>query len=393
MPKQFFGFLVAIATTAVLLVVIVHQTYSYGDWIIAYDYRIHFDAVRQLSETGKILYPHMLFHALGAGLGSLLAGNYKLSAMIVLALAIYSTAFMLHRFWFSKSALPNWFAATIVPVLLIVSPITIFYWADKHLYFGYIGINTYHSPTILLQKPFSLMLFYLSGALWSGDCARNYRWLWWALPIVTILSALAKPSLLIVFLPGLLVFLVVLQWRKNKVDWPLFLWGILLPALLVLSWQYWFTYADSGQEQLFDKRGIAFAPLQVVGKTSQWLFWKFLLSTTFPLATLILFWRSIKVDRQVIFAWMIFFFGTFVTYFLMESGPRAGDGNFLWSGQISLFLLFVASAAHIFNNANISWRSGLKNPQFFLCAAVLLMHFLSGCFFLIKEFKAPGWSW
>jgi hypothetical protein len=49
------------------------------------------------------------------------------------------------------------------------------------------------------------------------------------------------------------------------------------------------------------------------------------------------------IDVRMILGWLSFMFGTFFTYFLAETGTRFYDGNFGWSGEITLVVLFTLS--------------------------------------------------
>ena len=58
------------------------------------------------------------------------------------------------------------------------------------------------------------------------------------------------------------------------------------------------------------------------------------------------FWEpstEARRDTMLNLAWLTFGFATLQTYLLAEAGPRFNDGNFAWSSQISLFVLFTVS--------------------------------------------------
>jgi hypothetical protein len=59
-----------------------------------------------------------------------------------------------------------------------------------------------------------------------------------------------------------------------------------------------------------------------------------------------------------------------------ETGRRLADGNFLWSGHVSLLVLFVASARWLFAEAA---AGGVRSkPRLAVCAVVLLLHVVAG---------------
>jgi hypothetical protein len=113
--------------------------------------------------------------------------------------------------------------------------------------------------------------------------------------------------------------------------------GIGLPSVLLLIWQFLVTYFAN------EEGSILFLPLGVMSSYSNNLILKLILSTLFPLLILIIYYRQVKVDDRMILGWLLFGFGLFFTYFFAEGGSRSMDGNFGWSGEISLSLLFIIS--------------------------------------------------
>lgn len=357
------------------------------------DYKAHLYVASKLAEGGPLPTPHILFHALTAAISRLLTLNILTSGLMVLTVCVALTALVLYRGWTCDFTLPFWLNVLMVPLLLIVGPLTALYWLDGHLYFGYLGANVFHNPTILVLKPFALAIFWLAACFWRRADEPRSPWLWWALPTLLILSALAKPSFLIIFLPGLTLFLLW-RWQTDKfVDWPLYLFGVVVPSLLVLGWQFSVTYSA---EQLpgftAGKSGVVLAPFTLMKSWSDWLLPKFFLSLAFPLAVTVTMWRSACRNPQLLLAWSIFAVGAFQAYFLMESGPRAVHGNFVWGGQIGLLLLFVASATHLFT-AQQDGRQSLRTPAWRLCVVLLLLHVVAGLIFYAGEFASPQRYW
>jgi len=89
--------------------------------------------------------------------------------------------------------------------------------------------------------------------------------------------------------------------------------------------------------------GIVIRPFAVEQAFSPYLPAKFLLSILFPLIFLILNFRSSLKNPSLQLAWITFIAGASQMYFLAEQGNNFYHGNFRWSAQFALFLLFVAS--------------------------------------------------
>ena len=90
-------------------------------------------------------------------------------------------------------------------------------------------------------------------------------------------------------------------------------------------------------------------------------------------------------------AWGAFAIGLFFSYFVAESGRRLGDGNFLWSGQMAAFMLFVVSAAFV--------RAELARERLWpglargvIVAIVLAVHVESGIRHALVKLEPLQWA-
>jgi hypothetical protein len=115
------------------------------------------------------------------------------------------------------------------------------------------------------------------------------------------------------------------------------MFGFILPTLAVLIWQFWLTYGSN------DQSSIKYVPFGVMSFTSGWLPEKFLLSIIFPVLVTLLYLKDTLKDNRMLLAWFTLVFGSFYTYFLAEVGPRFSSGNFTWSGEIAMFVMFCVS--------------------------------------------------
>ena len=81
-------------------------------------------------------------------------------------------------------------------------------------------------------------------------------------------------------------------------------------------------------------------------------------------------------------AWLSFFFGCAYAYLLAESGPRAMHGNFWWSAQVSLFVLFFESVRFCLEQERaFVVREGGVRLRWPLCLSgtALGLHMVAGC--------------
>ena len=70
-------------------------------------------------------------------------------------------------------------------------------------------------------------------------------------------------------------------------------------------------------------------------------------SMAFPIGVTLLWPRAALADPGMRVAWGGTVVGLLISYLLAEAGDRLYDGNFLWTGQMAVFVLFVAAAAFL----------------------------------------------
>lgn len=356
----------------------------------AYDYIVHADLATRMQADKTVLTPHFLLQACIIVVQRIVPLSANTAEAVVVIIAITSTAALLFRLL--QQTCSSWLAGGVTVGLLLAVPLPLLAPLDHHLYLGYIGITVYHNPTILLLKPFAILMF---GAL----CTRQESI---GVPeiIVTALAttacALAKPSYIIVILPALLISAVSPHIRHQLTRRSiLVIAGIIFPALCVLAGQYLYTYSSSQLPGVYaGKSQIIFAPLAVMAHMSAWLPGKLLLSLAFPLTVASCYFRDLCHNFRLQFAWICFAIGAGYTYLLAESGPRMMQGNFGWSGQITLFILFAVSAEFVSNQftAKLGAEPAQKN-KLFLCAAVFMLHVISGVVFYAAEYSASERFW
>ena len=219
--------------------------------------------------------------------------------------------------------------------IIIAGPIFLLVGIDNKFYFGYMGFALYHNPTILLLRPFALLLWLLI-IKYSFSPINSGKAIFLGI-LVVILSTLAKPSYIICVLPamGLVVF-----WRKIRgkpTNWKFIFFGIFLPGIIVLLWQYKLAFMGSRDSN------VILAPFKVISWMSHKVALKFLLSIIFPLIVSLVYFKKVFEDKAMMIGWIIFGIGSFYGYFLAEGGISIYAANFLWSTHITLFILFFQS--------------------------------------------------
>jgi hypothetical protein len=233
--------------------------------------------------------------------------------------------------------------------LTLVTPIMLFQPLDGQYYFGYIGLANYHNPTVILLKPFALvMLIYSVAAIQNRISAWHHIGIFC---LVTIGATLMKPSYTLSILPVVVLFILWKKYSKEAWNKKLILIGFLIPGIAILAAQYLFTYLQRDASG-----GITFAPFAVESMMSSNLVWKFLLSILFPIVYLVSIGKKGIQTTESQVSWLAFLLGIIQMYFIAESGNRMDDGNFRWSAQITLFALFVTLIRFLWQQPKWSWR-------------------------------------
>jgi len=352
-----------------------------------YDYRIHMELSEQLRQSGSITTPHLILQLAVALLAVTTPLTIRMATITLLASGIAAAAWFIYRLLAVEGARG---AAPLTMVLLVVAPPALLFPFDQHLYLGYLSTNVFHNPTILLLKPLALLSFAQAVATLQRSSPRP-RYQLIACVLITVACALTKPSFTICILPAL-ALLILLRLRHHHPDWPMFLAGFIIPALLVLAAQYQLTYSAAQLPGVYQgSSAVILAPLAVMQNFSSWLTTKFCLSLLFPLTLVSCYYREARGDLPLQLAWIAFAIGTGYTYLLAESGPRMMQGNFTWSAQITLFILFVYSVRFLL--ANGTMKSSDNRLKRLICHSALAMHLLSGILFYLAEFLQTERYW
>lgn len=306
------------------------------------DFLPHMNAAVELknrsAEVPSIYQAHFGWQLLLILINKIAGLSFETASVIAALFCEVLTVFVLLQWLFpalAESNLSPLKKVVIVLGLMIAGPISIFWLLDRRMYLGYIGITSYHNPSILLLKPFAMLQFIYASRLFT-----NRKFSLGQISIAFVISLIAtfvKPSFAICILPALGIVTLYYLAQKKPVDVRGLLFGLLVPMLGMLVWQFVIAYITD------QSAGIAFIPFGVVKVYSNYLLPKLVASILFPLFVSVLYIRRAVLDIRMMLGWLIFLFGAFLTYFFAETGQRFYDGNFGWSGEIALVILFITS--------------------------------------------------
>ncbi|MCP8632737.1 hypothetical protein PUR31_10315 [Pseudomonas mosselii] len=348
------------------------------------DYVAHLKWASEIEEHGKLILPHPLYHVLVIVAKKLLAIDYIAASTVVILLAISLLAILSYRVLAPRTSLPVAFVFSVC--LLLVTPLQAFFFVDNHLYFGYIGITVYHSPTMLLLKPLSLIVFCYALKTVdrpAGDPLPSAL----AFAAAIFVCGISKPNFLLIVLPAFVLFLMITQQLHSTLKRPYIYGAFFLPVLLVLSLQFFHTYFYQGLSTGTgnEESHVLFLPFETFSHYSNFLTGKLFLSIAFPLLVLLSYPKASTQNKAFVLAFLCLLMGMILTYFFAESGYRMYAGNFWWSGQIGLYLAFLFSLAFLLGDRKSLTRTVFDKIKYGLCLSVFFAHTACGVFYYRQE--------
>lgn len=401
-------------------------------WQTMGDYPVHNDLVLELLENPSDFFkntPHFLYH-LAAGILYLVTpiNDVNVAAAWLMTLCQLTLMIIIYYLLRAKinhapSLISSLALAVLSACLVIIMPINFF--TPENLYFGYFAPIVYHNPTVIIMKPFSVLLFFMSLLLFLNDKPLSR---WWIIPftLLTFLSLVAKPSFILAFVPslGLLTAFLILRritevgdiirkpmtlvhaffyqnldnaddlpivLRPRYINWSVLIGGIVLPAFLILAYQA-MTWTSSG--------GIGIAPFRVLfewtlhydDNADQMLAYKFLMSCAFPLIVYILHLRKTAKNLMFNLAWILYIVSAAYLYLLVDYTIIAA-GDFGWSSQIAALILFIVATVFMVQHYS-EWliEQHLQSIQWsilLLCLGIFVLHVVAGVHWYRLHFNQP----
>jgi hypothetical protein len=339
------------------------------------DLTAHIAYAHVIRSLGDVRTPHFLFELLikageAVGIGDRDAAVWVLGAcyggMAVLI------GYEMHRRRIVTTPLR---AFALVMSILLASHIVVFT-LQSHLYQGFFVPTSYHSPTQQLNKLLALVIYFVYCRQFLGGARAS----WSSVPVLAILcvlSAIAKPSFLIAFLPAVALYaaydLVRFRWHQAL----LCLLGIGIPSVLTAIWQTR-QIGSAG-----DPISVAFMPF-VVFNASETAY-KLPLSLAFPLVVAAGALWTRTSDARLRFIWTFTAVALFVTLCLVEAGTRMMHGNFAWTGQTAVFLVYVESMLFLLAQPPRLWTR--------VAWVVFGLHVVSGVMWYSTAFIKGSQAW
>lgn len=361
--------------------------------IFGNDYPAHIYWAIGLDRTGQFEkpLPQFLYHVMLILISHLMPGinleaQFTLGA-VVFGVLCYLTIGLIVFYWLLSPfvRLPSrwrWpLAIGLTLTLMLVGPINELTWSRRNLYWGYIMPNAYHNPTVILSKPFALLIFAFALRIW--DSGKVSVFTLGACTVIAVLGVFAKPNYSLALLPALMVIVLITLWKRHALQWRL-LTAIIVPIVAALAWQY--VYYGNASEG-----GFEFAPLKAVGHHSpEGLLPKLILSIAFPAVVYLLYWRQARQRLDLNLAWLVLASAAAQMYLLAEK-QNSFHANFIWGAQVALFILMIVSALFLLQQNIGAGVPGRSRVKLALCLCLLLLHLVGGVALYLPHLN-PQWE-
>jgi len=331
----------------------------------------------QTLATDPLSVPHPLFHIL-VGLTSLVSGiSLHISAAFVLACLTTSLALII--FFILKDACHGCGYTDVellfVTFLMMTVSSAFIPGVVSNMYLGQGSPNVWHSATLLTVKPIAFLAVFLlfnrpdehrGVAHYSATCA------------LIILSILAKPSFIFVFLPSIWLFSALKGLLRLK-PFLIFLLILSLTSLLVVGLQYYSVYHE-GSVYAEQKATVVFDFLGVWSRYTRSVPVSIVLGIAFPLAVALANPRRVYENDALLLCWLMTLCGIVMGTTLAETGARYHHGNFIWSYRLAQQFVFVYSMAEF-----LKWdRQSTGRSWYAIIIAALSLHIISGMIYTVR---------
>lgn len=313
--------------------------------ILSIDYEVHYFIAIAIEENIPVFVPHILYHVLIIGFKNFfpVLEPYQISILLMVSIKALLGITLLMAL---RANLPKptrqFPLIALTLAILIFTPVHLSYDA-AFLLIGYLNYTIYHNPTQNLMMIFvvPVSLFALRAVVAQPYRNGNQRVFLTALSALLLtLMTLSKPSYLIALLPALGLAVLYRLVRRLPVDWRLLIFGLGLPAVLMLALQYIVAYGDPDRASVQIGVLTFFRAHDLQGRD---VLLRHLLSLVFPLVAYLLHLKYALKDDYLNFSWLVFGVSLIWSSFFYEGGARLLHGNFVWTAYAALFVLMFST--------------------------------------------------
>ena len=265
----------------------------------------------------------------------------------------------------------KWFLISFIS--LMIGPFFLMSFSPQ-IYIGQGSPSVWHNVTLLMVQPLALLSVFFSVRFFASN-RLNYSI--WAL-LATISSIFAKPNYILVFLPSLVIYMLLKKYfDKRQLKFALV---TILLSVAALAYQFMNQFSGEGNESvIFDFLGVwsLYTPNIAVS---------ILLALGLPFLITLLNYQSVKNNEYIKFSWLLVFFSMILFACFAQDGRHYSDGNFSWSWNISLSLIYIFTIIEYFKR----YYDMLPLIRYSLLAIMLYQVYV-GWYFLIGMFNGVNY--
>ena len=334
---------------------------------MASDTRGHIGIIK-LYMDGSYFLPHPLWHLGAYYMSKLLGVDLNIGASVLTAFLITIYAIIIYKVSQSLDESNDneakWFLITFIS--LTIGPFFIKSFSP-YIYIGPGSPSVWHNVTILVVQPFALLSVFFTIKFFTS---RRFNYFILAF-LVTIISIFAKPSYIMIFLPSLVIFVLLKKYfDKRHLQ---FAFAVILFSIAVLAYQFINQFSGEGNSEsiIFDFLGVwsLYTPNVAVS---------ILLAIGLPLLITLFNYQIVKENEYIKFTWLLVLFSMILFSCFAQDGRHYSDGNFGWSWNISLSLIYIFTIIEYFKQ----YYSMRPIVRYSLLAIILYQVYI-GWYFLI----------
>lgn len=270
--------------------------------------------------------------------------------------------------------------------------------------------NIWHNPTSIMVKPFAILIFCVVAKIISTE-KQIKRSEIIVLVVTLFLSALAKPSFIQGFIPGLGLYMVITLARNftgERFKKYLLIASTFIPCVILMFFQFYIslfsqkrgsktigemTETEMLAEQAGEiiaggttltgfQQGVGFEWGRVYTYWTPNMYISFLLAITFPLFVFLFNYRKMIKDRVVQLALCFETAAWLEGAILYQKGPGEHCGNFWWASYLSLYIVFSIALYYFLDSSTKVDLKKKKNILYLASGSILFfMHLLFGLFY------------
>lgn len=252
-----------------------------------------------------------------------------------------------------------------------------FYILDGMHDFGYrsaLITQPWHNSTYMAMRLFAILSFLSFVQLMQEDSSRVNPKSLIRFFVLLLITNLFKPNFVIAFAPTAFLICLIELIRNHGKGLVKYIWfGVaFLASLAPLFFQYVVLFQSDS------KSGITLSLSIFQGYMETGFFpWLLISNLLFPLLVTVLSLVNHRKNNILFFGWILEIITFLEAMFLMETGPRALDGNFTWGIMLSSLILFICCIAELIaipKQEKYRWAHSAA-------WSVLLLHLINGFMF------------